>query len=85
MTEPRPRSLDDRADSILLNRIDERTQHMSKDLADLRTEVSSEIKGIRDVMVTKVELAPIKAIAFGMVGFILLAVLTALVSQVIIK
>lgn len=57
----------------LLIRIDERTQTMAKELSSVKTD-----------MVSRPEFAPVKAITYGLVALVLVAVLTALIAQVVV-
>jgi ATP sulfurylase len=68
---PMPRSA--HADELLI-RIDERTRQMA-----------DEMKGLKEVVITRAEFAPVRLIAYGLVGLILTLVITAMVATVIIK
>lgn len=64
--------------SSLLARIDERTKLTNEAVAKLETT-------IQDNYVTRLEFAPVKAVVYGMVGLILMAVLAAVITLVVIK
>ena len=73
----------------LLARIDERTARTERDVTDLRAEMR---KGLSDLkgeavanFVTRQEFQPVRAIVYGMVGVMMLAVLGALLALVVAK
>lgn len=73
----------------LLTRIDERTISLQKSFEEFKETVSKntdETKAMIQIgYVTKEEFAPIKAIVYGMVGTILLAVLTVIMGLMFFK
>lgn len=64
------------SNEILLARIDERTKRLEDDFSSIRIQLSSKF-------VTKEEFVPVKNIVYGMVGLILVAVLSGLVTLLI--
>lgn len=58
----------------LVVRIDERTRAMAE-----------ELKGLKEIVITRAEFAPVRLIAYGLVGLTLTLVLTALIAGVITK
>lgn len=58
----------------LLIRIDERTRQMA-----------DEMKGLKEIVITRAEFAPVRLIAYGLVALILTLVVTAMVATVIVK
>lgn len=58
----------------LLIRIDERTRQMAE-----------EMKGLKEIVITRAEFAPVRLITYGLVALILTLVFTALVASVIVK
>lgn len=68
---PQPRS--GGTDELLI-RIDERTRQMAE-----------EMKGLKEIVITRAEFAPVRIIAYGLVALILTMVVTALVAQVVVK
>ena len=56
----------------MIVRIDERTNQML-----------NEMKTMRDVMVTRAEFSPVKALVYGLVGIIMSSVIIAIVSIVL--
>ena len=80
--------LRDSADQLLA-RIDERTARTERDLSELRAETR---KGLADLkgesitnFVTRQEFLPVRAVVYGMVALVMLAVLGALMALVVIK
>lgn len=71
-------SMDSDEEKKLLIRVDERTMHIMGSIKQLSEIVSADY-------VSKEEFAPIKSIVYGMVGFILISTLAALVALVIKK
>jgi hypothetical protein len=57
----------------LLIRIDERTLAMAQ-----------EVKEVKQSMIGRAEFTPVKLIAYGLVSVVLLAVLTAVIAQVVV-
>jgi len=58
---------------------------MAKDIADIKDdvkEIKNLIKGLNETYVSKAEFQPVKGVVYGMVGFILLAFLGAVVAFV---
>lgn len=58
----------------LLIRIDERTRQMAE-----------EMKGLKEIVITRAEFAPVRLIAYGLVGLILTLVFTAMVASLIVR
>jgi ATP sulfurylase len=58
----------------LLIRIDERTRAMAE-----------EMKGLKEIIITRAEFAPVRMIAYGLVGLILTLVVTALVASLVVR
>ena len=56
----------------MIVRIDERTNQML-----------NEMKTMRDVMVTRAEFSPVKAVTYGLVGLIMTSVIIAILSVVV--
>jgi hypothetical protein len=85
------------SDAVILARLDERTHAMSKQLEDVKRgqvdmsarmdkltdEVDAKLATHGDGYVTKDEFAPVKALAYGFAGLILVAVVIALVALVV--
>lgn len=71
------------------------TQTNSKELKEIGShvavlnqemgDVKIDIKDIKDCYVTKIEFSPIQKIVYGLIGTVLLAVLSAILALVIIK
>ena len=66
----------------ILDKIDAITEHASNRFADKndQAEIMKRFDGLNNLYVSKEEFKPVKAIIFGMVGFILLAFLSAVVG-----
>lgn len=58
----------------LVVRIDERTRAMAE-----------EIKGLKEIVITRAEFAPVRLITYGLVGLILTVVVTAMIATVITR
>ena len=58
----------------LLIRIDERTQQLA-----------AEMKALRDIVVSKAEFAPVRMLAFGLAGLLLVLVITAMVATAVVR
>jgi hypothetical protein len=58
----------------LLIRIDERTRAMA-----------DEMKGLKEIVITRAEFAPVRMIAYGLVALILTLVVTGLVASLVVK
>lgn len=69
----------DGADKVLLARVDERTKNTASDVAEIKAAIQS----LDQRFVSKTEFAPVRAIVFGAVALVLLAVLGALVATTI--
>lgn len=64
------------SNEVLLARIDERTKRLEDDFLTLKDHITSKF-------VTKDEFQPVKAISYGLVGLICIAVVGALITLVI--
>jgi hypothetical protein len=62
----------------LLIRIDERTQNIEHEIAEIKSRMESDF-------VTAAEFAPVKKVVYGLVGSVLVAVLGAVVGLVVTK
>ena len=73
----------------LLARIDERTARTERDVTDLRVEMRKGLSELKSEsisnFVTRQEFQPVRAIVYGMVGVMMLAVLGALLALVVAK
>ena len=73
----------------LLIRLDERTLSIEKRLNESMTTSDSRITKVEEYIekkcVTREEFSPIRLVVYGLVGLILVAVVTALIGLVIIK
>lgn len=67
-------ALSRRQTNELVVRIDERTRAMAE-----------ELKGLKEIVITRAEFAPVRLIAYGLVGVTLTMVLTAMVATLITK
>lgn len=63
----------------LLARIDERTRAIQRDVNALRLDLD----GLKQEFVTEKEFWPVRAIAYGLVGLILVSVIGAIVTMVL--
>jgi hypothetical protein len=70
---PGPYQVSSRPIDELLIRIDERTRQMA-----------DEMKGLKEIVITRAEFAPVRLIAYGLVALILTLVVTAMVATVIV-
>lgn len=69
---------------IKLSVMSEQIRNMQIDIAEIKTSLHDLVAKIDSTYVTKEELRPIKAITYGMVGAILMAVLGALINTTVI-
>ncbi len=58
---------------------------MCKDIKEIKNDIKEIKEMLDEKFVTRIEFTPIKSIVYGMVGFILLAFLAAIVGLVIIR
>lgn len=58
----------------------EKIKNIEKDIGEIKTSINEIVTKIDNTYVTKEELRPIKAITYGMVGAILMAVLGVLMN-----
>lgn len=66
----------DSDDKVLLARVDERTKNTAEDIA----EIKNALKGMDDKFVTKASFEPVRAIVFGGVALVLIAVLGLVIN-----
>ena len=62
----------------------EQIKNMQSDISEIKNSLHELVAKIDSTYVTKEELRPIKAITYGMVGAILMAVLGALINTTVI-
>lgn len=58
---------------------------IKKDIAEIKQDVKDLINSLDGKYVSRIEFKPVQSVVYGMVGFILLAVLGAIVSLIIVK
>lgn len=70
----------EQTNEIRLSVMGEKIKNIEKDIGEIKTSINEIVTKIDNTYVTKEELRPIKAITYGMVGAILMAVLGVLMN-----
>ena len=77
----------DKQHKEILDKIDAITEHASNRFAEKKdqTEIIKRFDGLSSMYVSREEFKPIRSVIYGMVGFILIAFLSAIIGLVITK